>query len=121
MEDSTYRKLDELKELSKKHLLNILKKLRRQRPDLFSVRAEDCRAAGSPLQGRVTSLAYYRKMKSLYQRFRTDFPHCHEVTFEIFCKRREMWLKKEQKKHLIRKIADRELIKRGLPPLYSKQ
>ena len=30
---------DELKELSRKHVLNILKKLGRQRPDLFSVRA----------------------------------------------------------------------------------
>jgi hypothetical protein len=121
MEDSSYKKLDDLKELSKKHLLIILKKLRRQRPDLFSVRAKDFHTAGSPLKGRVTSLAYYRKMKSMYQRFRTDFPHCHEVTFEIFCKRREMWLKKEQKKDLIRKIADRELIRRGLPPLYSRE
>ena len=65
MEDSSYKKLDELKELSKKQLLIILKKLRRQRPDLFSVRAEDFRTAGSPLQGRVISLAYYQKMKSL--------------------------------------------------------
>jgi hypothetical protein len=121
MEDSSYKTPDERKESAKKHLLIILKKLRRQRPDLFSVSAEGFRAPGSPLQGRVTSLAYYRKMKSLYQRFRSDFPHCHEVTFEIFCKRREMWLKKEQKKYLIRKIADRELIKRGLPPLYSKE
>jgi|GEM_PF-5162165 len=121
MKDSSYTNLEELKELSKKYLLIILKNLKRQRPDLFSVRAEDCPAAGLPLQDRVISLAYYRKMKSMYLRFRADFPTCREVTLEIFCKRREMWLKKEQRKQLIRRIADRELVKRGLPPLYTKQ
>ena len=120
MEDSTYRKLDELKESSKKHIMIIHKMLRKKRPELFSLRAEDYRSTRSPLQERVISLAYYRKMKSMYRRFRMDFPQCRQITLEIFCKRREMWLKKEQKKRLIRKIADRELTKRGLPPVYEK-
>ena len=120
MEDSSRRKLDGLKETSKKYLLMILKKLREQQPELFSIRAREYHSTRSPLQERVISLAYYRKMKSMYQRFRMDFPQCRQITLEIFCKRREMWLKREQKKRLIRKMADRELKKRGLPPLYNK-